>query len=271
MQTPQYEFYKSPFDGYPSFDLKTVDWTELKRHASSPGMWLRRMSPRHMPRLLALGLGQLRSLCLRDIDASDLGMLSSFPDLEELQVWQSRKITRLDGIETATGLRWLCLSELGTLESLDPLRALRKLERLLVTGGVWKDQLLNCEFAPIGSLKSLTALCITNVRGPVDLSPLLELDQLTDLALAPAFFPVQEIAKLAARFPFWREQRPWIRALNDDFGACSSCGSSKTAVLLQRKKHIYCSKCDAAILKRTLDSFDHEIEIQQALLRKNRL
>jgi ribosomal protein S27AE len=129
------------------------------------------------------------------------------------------------------------------------------LETLLLTGGVWKDQKLTGNFRPLASLERLRHLTVTNVRGPVDLSPLLGFEHLESLHVATDFFPVTEIARLGARYEFWRNAKPWLRRFQDSDG-CSRCGASRVLIFLPRKKRLYCETCDAVQLRRRLDRFD---------------
>ena len=209
-------------------------------------------------RLLALGFDRLTSLSLRSLRASDLGVLRSFPKLKHLEVWQSANVTSLEGIQHLSGLRWLSLSELGTLPSLEPLAQLSGLTELYLTGGVWKDQKLMGDFAPLAELVNLRRLTITNVRGPVNLAPLLEFEKLEHLFLATALFRVREVARIAARYEFFRRERPWLHPFDDRDG-CPTCRSRRVPLLLQRTKRIFCERCDAGRLNRTLEDFEKVI------------
>src|SRR5690606_29934887 len=99
-----------------------------------------RLPRRRLPVMAACSLPRLTALSLRHADADDLAFLSGFDTLETLTVWQSPKLKRLDGIETLSRLTSLILSDLGAIESLAPLAALRGLRSLALTGGIWKTQ-----------------------------------------------------------------------------------------------------------------------------------
>ncbi|MBL0158535.1 MAG: hypothetical protein IPP47_15735 [Bryobacterales bacterium] len=213
-------------------------------------------------RLVSLGFDRLRSLRLRDLRASDLAFLGAFPHLDSLSIWQSAKVTSLSGIQALQGLRELGLSELGPLPSLVPLSALEDLQELYLSGGVWKDQKLSGDFSPLATLENLRRLTITNVRGPVDLTPLSRYQHLERLSLATALFPTGEVARLAAAYPFWHQQRPWLHPLPISRGVygCSRCGGEQTLLLLQRTRGIWCERCDADKLSRILEKFEQLIQ-----------
>lgn len=212
----------------------------------------------HVPVLLGRGFGNLRALSLRDLRSPDLHFLRSFPKLEVLEVWQSRDVRSLEGIEALTRLRWLCVADVGPLDSLAPLAALSDLEELVLKGGIWKDQKLLAGFEPVASLRNLRKLTIANVPGLGDLSPLLDLPKLEHLQLATARFPVHEVARLAARYSFFREQRSWVQPFDAD--GCERCGGPRTILLLQRERKLWCNQCDAPQLARRLEKFEELVE-----------
>ena len=206
-----------------------------------------------------IGGQRLRSLGLRELRSSDLSILNHFPLLENLMIWQSAAVQSLTGIEQSQQLRRLCLSEVGPLSSLRPLSALGALEDLLLTGGVWNDQRLSGDFSPLASLRNLKRLTIAGLRGPTDVTPLLGFDKLEYLWFPTARYPRQQVARLAARYPFWASPRPWVVSVGNPEG-CEACGSDRVLLLLQRSKRIWCEHCDAVRLERTLAEFDTLID-----------
>lgn len=220
------------------------------------------LSDGDLPVLISLGFGKLRSLSLRHLRAKDLTCLASFPQLENLDVWQSESVQSLKGIDSLQHLKWLSLMELGPLPSLEPLICLSKLAELSLSGGVWKFQQLEGDFAPVAALKSLRRLSITSFRGPTDVSPLLGLPLLEDLHIPTALIPVPEVAKLAASYPFWRRKQPWIYRLPSrtyDPKGCPKCGEIRIMLLLQRKKRMWCESCDSVRLKKVLEDLEEQI------------
>lgn len=248
-----------PFGKLSVVDLRWPAWEELNALRGRDGLHLVNLNAADVPRLASMGFSKLRSLILRDLHTRNLGFLERFSDLENLQVWQSKDVTSLDGIQTLRKLDWLSLSELGPLSSLRPLSTLDGLKELFLSGGVWKDQKILGDFLPLAELRSLRQLSITNVRGPVDFTPLLDFDRLESLNVATAKFPVSEMARLAAKYPFWHQQRPWLQPLQDDPTGCSRCGKARTILLLQRKKAIWCEHCESVRLGRLLSEFENLI------------
>ena len=153
--------------------MRSPVWDELQALNQVDNVQFVHLGASDMPRLVSLGLDHIRSLNLRHLRTSDLTILRSFPQLDSLSVWQSPAVTSISGIQTMPGLRSLSLSELGPLSSLEPLSTLQRLEDLALTGGVWKGQRLSGDFSPLAALENLLRLTITNVRGPLDLTPLL--------------------------------------------------------------------------------------------------
>ncbi|MBL8179333.1 MAG: leucine-rich repeat domain-containing protein [Bryobacterales bacterium] len=210
--------------------------------------------------LLAVDLRKLRGLSLRHLRSEDLQWLQACPKLEVLEVWQSPQVRSLTGLEHLRKLRWLALWELGPLPSLEPVRSLAPvLEELFLGGGIWKDQILGGDYAPLASLRALRSLTLTNVRGPADLGPILHLPALCELTLATGRFPIAEVARVAASYPFWRKTQPWLRPAEDADG-CPRCGSPRWLLLLKGRKKVCCKGCDASRLRRILEEFDRMVE-----------
>jgi len=242
--------------------MRSPNWDTMQTLAQVDELQFVHLGTSDISRLVSLGFDHLRSLTLRDLRASDLALVGAFPHLVSLSIWQSAKVTSLSGIQALPGLRRLSLSELGPLPSLVPLSALQGLQELHLTGGVWKDQKLSGDFTPLASLENLRRLTITNVRGPLDLTPISRYQHLQQLFLATALFPVREVARIAAAYSFWHQQRPWLHSLPRSGGVegCSRCGGGQTLLLLQRTRGIWCEQCDADKLGRILAKFEQLIQ-----------
>lgn len=247
-----------------AIDLRRATRTELLSLCPAKEIEFVNLTSADVPRLVELGFGDLQSLSLRHLRTDDLAPLKGFPRLTILEVWQSEHVHSLAGLEALKELRWLALHELGPLPSLVPISDLAStLEELLLMGGMWKDQKLSGDFKPLAALKGLRRLTLLNVRGPVDLSPITNLPKLEYLSLATALFPIDQVARVAAAYPFWREQRPWLKRLRmpeQDSDGCSRCGAARSFLHLQRRKRIWCEQCDGARMEKLLADFDRTIE-----------
>src|SRR4030095_13439943 len=130
-------------------------------------------------------LPRLTKLSVRHADADDLQFLSGLATLETLTVWQSPKLKRLDGVERLTRLTELYFNDLGTIESLAPLKALTGLRILALTGGIEKTQWLP-SLAPLAALTGLEELHLTSVKmKDEDLGPITGLPRTPTLSLRP--------------------------------------------------------------------------------------
>jgi DNA-directed RNA polymerase subunit RPC12/RpoP len=258
-----FEIASQAFREMPLHDIRKQDWDSLRALSGVDGLRLVNVGADDVPALMALGFDRLRSVSFRHLRTRDLTALKPFSRVELMQVWQSDDVTSLDGIQGLQMVRCLSLSELGPLPSLEPLSELHGLQELLLTGGFWKDQKLAGDFAPLAALTNLRRLAITNIRGPVDLSPLLGFRRLEELSVATALFPVDQIARLAARYRSWAEQRPLMRRF-EHAGPCSQCGDERVLLLLQRKKRVWCQRCEAGRLAKVVGQFDRLIQQYQS-------
>jgi hypothetical protein len=255
-----FEIPDPPLRRQPVFDMRRPDWHRLRAASGLDNVQFVHLGFAEVPGLVSLGFDRIRSLSLRHLRARDLGMLAHFPQLENFEVFQSETVISIDGIQALQRVRWLAFQELGPLASLEPLTRMHSIEEFFLLGGMWKNQKLLGDFAPLASLTNLRRLAITSVRGPTDLSPLLAFEHLQHLWFPTALFPVPEVARLAARYPFWSEQRPWLQRLEQDPDGCSRCGRPRIFLLLQRKKRVWCEHCDHDRLGRVLDAFESLIQ-----------
>lgn len=248
------------FPKTPILEMLKPDWELVHSHREAECLQFRNLKLDQLQRICEIGLPNLRALSLRFLRAPDLQLLRWFPLMKQLEVWQSNKVTSLSGLEHLPDLNWLCLSELGPLPTLEPLRNCTKLESFALTGGFSKLQKLEGSHEPIATLRRLRHLMLYALRGPSDLGPLLDFPELECLHLPPAPYPLEEVARVAARYPFYAAARPWLVPLEYDRDGCSRCGRKRTFLFLKRKRVNWCEDCDAAKLQRILNEFEALIE-----------
>lgn len=243
-------------------DGTAKDFAALRDFAALEALSIYKLPRRNVPVLAGCPLPRLTRLSVRHADAGDLGFLSGFAALESLNVWQSPKVTRLDGIERLTRLTTLALSDLGAIESLAPLAPLTGLRSLALAGGVWTTQGLP-SLAPLRALAALERLNLVAAKAiDGDLGPLCDLPRLTRLELSPRNFEPAEIARVAAAHPFWRRQLLDL----DDFdqwagtAGCQKCGSHRKVLFLRRKKLLWCPRCEGAKLAALVADFERLVE-----------
>lgn len=106
---------------------------------------------------------------------ADLAWLAGMTQLKQLMLTDSRRLTRLSGLEALQNLRCLVLTNLASLESLDGVQHLQHLEFLDVT---------SCrKFAtldPVAALSALTKLAVNNCGDIASLRPLSSLTGLRE-------------------------------------------------------------------------------------------
>ncbi len=243
------------FPRSPIVEMLKPDWEVIGNYSDATSIEFRNLKPEHAKRLAQIGFANLRALSLRHLRAQDLHVLRLFPQIENVRIWQSNPVTSLEGLQSLPNLRICELTELGTLPSLEPVASHTGLTSLCLSSGIWKSQQVIGDLSPIGILSELRQLILV-VRGPADFTPLHRLAKLEWLHFSPALAPVSEVAKLAARFPFWATNKPWLHHFNGDAEGCARCGSKRTFLYLQRKKRVWCSQCDAQRLNKILDEFE---------------
>ena len=238
------------------------DFAALREFEALETLSIYRLPRRHLPVLADCKLTCLTALCLRHADADDLAFLSGFDTLETLTIWQSPKLKRLDGIEALSRLRTLILSDLGAVESLAPLAAFSGLRSLALTGGIWKTQGLP-PLAPLAALTQLEQLNMDAAKvSDGDLSPLCELPRLTELRFGPRAFDPEEVARVAAAYPWWRRQLLDLEDFDKFAGTpgCKVCGTHRRILFLRRKKLLWCPSCEGAKLDAILADFERLVE-----------
>lgn len=244
------------FPNSPILEMLKPDWGLVRSHREAESLQFRHLKPDQAERLAEIGFPNLQALNLRMLRAPDLQVLRWFPLVRQLEVWQSNKVTSLAGLEHLPRLHWLFLSELGALATLEPVRHCPELESFGLTGGIYKWQMLAGSYEPVAALRRLRHLLLGGVRGPTDISPLLDFPDLKYLSLPPALFPIDEVARLAARYPCYAAARYWLLEFKDDTQGCSRCGTKRVFLFLQRKRRTWCPTCDAVRLQRILDEFE---------------
>jgi hypothetical protein len=243
-------------------DGTAKDFAALREFAALEALRIYKLPRRHVPVLAGCPLQRLTLLSLRHADAGDLQFLSGFATLETLLVWQSPKLTRLDGIERLTRLTTLALSDIGAIESLAPLAALTELRSLGLTGGIWTTQGLP-SLALLRKLPKLERLNLMSAKAiDGDLGPLCDLPHLTHLELSPRNFEPAELARVAAAHPFWRR---WLLDLSDfdqwaGAPGCKKCGTHRKVLFLRRKKLLWCPRCEGEKLAALLADFERLVE-----------
>src|SRR5690349_6895080 len=80
-------------------DGTAKDLAALREFTALEALRIYKLPRRHVPVLAGCPLPRLTALGVRHAEAEDLGFLAGFVMLETLSVWQSPKVTRLDGIE----------------------------------------------------------------------------------------------------------------------------------------------------------------------------
>ena len=243
-------------------DGQARDFADLWEFESLETLSIYRLPRRHLPMLADCSLAQLTALCIRHGNAEDLTFLSGFNKLRTLTIWQSPKLERLDGIEPLLRLTTLVLNDIGAIESLEPLASLNGLTRLALMGGVWNTQGLP-PLAPLAALTQLEQLNMDAAKvSDGDLGPLCELPNLTELRFGPRAFDPEEVARVAAAYPWWRRQLLDLEDFDKLAGTpgCKVCGTHRRILFLRRKKLLWCPSCEGTKLERILADFEGLVE-----------
>jgi len=252
-------------------DGTAKDLAALSEFAALTTLRIYRLPRRQVPVFAGLRLPKLATLRLRHVDADDLTFLERFAaTLQTLNVWQSPKIKRLDGVERLTKLGALTIGELGAIESLAPLAAMPGLRVLALTGGVEQAQQLP-SLAPLRALTGLEQLSIEASKvADGDLGPLAALAGVTELALSPRFFDPEEIAAVAAAHPAWHRKLTTLGDFDKWAGTkgCKKCGTGRKVLFLRRKKLLWCPQCEGAKLAANLAAFEQLVEEKKRALRR---
>lgn len=221
-----------------------------------------KLRSRELDQVARLNELSLDNLSLRFWPEPDLSSVPLPASLKHLTIWQSNKFTALDGIETASGLESLYLSDNGPLQGVKPLKALPKLTSLAISGGIWTSQKMP-SLEGLADLEGLTHLHLQGIDGRhVDLTPVAQIPNLTSLDLWARDFPLAEVAKVAAAFPFFHTDLLDLEdyPLRDSYGNCGTCGSNRKQMFIKGGKFLWCPVCDQKGLERQLAKFEAAVD-----------
>ena len=241
---------------------EAVDVDILKTLPKLESLEVYKIRPRDLPKVQRLGELRLSGLSLRFWSEPDLTAFRPPAGLTDLTVWQSNKLVSLDGIEAAADLETLSLNDNGRLQSLEPLKALRSLTALYLSGGIWNKQ----ETDGLEGLEHLEGIRRLQLRGidgrGVDLTPVARMPNLEWLDIWARDFPMEEVAKVAAAHPFVLKQLLDLEdyGLRDSMGLCGKCGTMKKMMFLKGRKLLWCPECERKGLDRLLGIFSEAVE-----------
>jgi hypothetical protein len=239
-------------------DGHTKDFSALNEFAALKELWLYRVSKQNIPILAALDLPNLEILSIRLASFPDLTCISHFNTINSLAVWQCSKLRSLEGLNSLSHLRELTLMQNGPITSLEPIATLENLEKLTIIGGVFTNQRL-LSFEPIARLdKRFKLLDLSGVKlEDPDLSPLTRLSEPDEFGISARFYPIEQVAMLAAAYPSWGDQ---LTQLHDNpFSECKKCGGPKKILFKARSRDV-CPKCDAVRMEKFLTEFQKQVE-----------
>lgn len=211
-------------------------------------------------RLAGLQALPVKRLELRWLSARDLTAVPLPAGLEELEIWQSRAVTSLDGIAQAKGLRRLRWAENGPLADGRALRDLPMLSALEVEGGMAsKQKLTDLEFLRGLDLRTLALDGIA--PHDLDIAPLLALGGPIAVQLNGLDWNEGSLAALAARFPDVLDDVLRMEDYPADMGMrCAKCGGVRQMLRIRKRRFLWCAGCDAKGLARVLDGFRAQVE-----------
>ncbi|MCJ7622673.1 MAG: protein phosphatase 1 regulatory subunit 42 [Anaerolineaceae bacterium] len=239
-------------------DGHAKDLSVLGEFTALKELWLYRVSQQNIPVLEALELPKLEILSIRLASFPDLTSISHFNTINTLAIWQCSKLQSLEGINLLSQLRALTLMQNGTIASLEPIASLEHLEKLAIVGGVFAKQKL-LSFEPIAHQRKrfkLLDLSGVKLENP-DLSPLTRLPEPDEFGISARFYPLEQVAMLAAAYPRWGDQ---LMALNDNsYSECKKCAGSKKILFKARSRDL-CPQCDAAKIEKFLTEFQLLVE-----------
>jgi len=224
-----------------------------------------RLSKRNIPVVESLNIPALEALWLRIASIPDLQFLSRFHGITELGVWQSHAFKSLKGLDRFRNLKRLFLMQNGALESLEPVASLTNLEELYVKGGIFARQETS-SFEPISRLRKkfkILDLSGTKSENP-DLSPLARLPEPDEFGISARFYPIDQLAILAAAFPRWKEGLMDLQT--NDFSICKKCGGPKKMSFKYRMRDL-CPECDSLKIKQFLSDFERLVQEKKEELR----
>lgn len=207
---------------------------------------------------LVARLPWLHALWLGEVRAESLAALAALRDLRVLALHWAPKPASLAGVSELTGLRSLTLWDVPRLAALDELAALTELRELAIETAPGRDAHGPQRFptlAPLAALKRLERLTLTGIAARDDsLAPLHGLKSLRELRFANAF-PLAEFARLAGALPQARgnfAEPVWDLHCGL---RCRKCGAEKI-MLLGVGTRLTCRTCDAAKIAAHVAEFE---------------
>ena len=224
-----------------------------------------RLSKRNIPVIESLEIPTLEALWLRIASIPDLHCISHFHSIHELGIWQSHTFKSLNGLAEFQNLTRLFLMQNGVLESLEPIASLMNLDELYIKGGVFANQEVS-SFEPIARLhKKFKVLDLSGTRceNP-DLGPLARLPEPDDFGISARFYPIEQLAILAAAFPHWKEKL--VDLQTNEFSICKKCGGPKKMSFKYRMRDL-CPECDALKIEQFLKNFEQLVSEKKEELR----
>lgn len=205
----------------------------------------------------------LETLELRWLSASDLTDVPLPPGLKNLMVWHCSKLRSLDGLQAASQLKHLALEDNAPLEDASALAALKHLTSLSIQGGFGSNQKVKNLNAIAGlPIEQLTLRAIDG--GELDLSPVAQLPKLRELDLHGPNFAPEELAKVAAAYPWFLEQLLDLEDYTLGGMRCKKCSGVQKQMFLRRKKFLWCPACNQAGIDRTIGGFLELVEQAKA-------
>jgi hypothetical protein len=224
-----------------------------------------RLSKRNIPLIESLKIPTLEVLSLRIASIPDLHCLSRFHTIKELGIWQSHTFNSLDGLAQFRNLTKLFLMQNGGLKSLEPIASLMNLEELYINGGVFIKQKVS-SFEPIARLqKKFKVLDLSGTKCEnSDLSPLTRLPEPDEFGISARFYPIEQIAILAAAFPRWKERL--VKLQTNNYSICKKCGEPKKMTFKYRMRDL-CPACDSLKIEQFLSDFEQLVSEKKEELR----
>jgi len=154
-----------------------------------------------------------------------------FPHLEKLWIYGSDRISDLEGIQAAKGLKsltiWPSMSASSTINSLSPISFLTELEDLIYAGKTRDGSL-----AALHSLQNLKTVFFSNS------------------------YAWQEVARFEACHPF--VDFPWkggvVPAANPSLLTCRNCAAPQS-MLTGKGLRLACPQCDSAYIEKHLKRY----------------